>query len=89
MFLQSVPSLSVTPAKLALDSDRRAGIQELIENFRIVYKQINSLKFDHFHFFSFISKRGNKMPLTQQSIKTEIKERRKFMNDFFYLLSTL
>ena len=39
-FLQSVPSLPVIPAKLVLDSDRGAGIQELIDNLSIVDKQI-------------------------------------------------
>ena len=38
-FFQSVPSLSVIPAKLVLDSDRGAGIQELIDNLSIVDKQ--------------------------------------------------
>ncbi len=36
MFFQSVPSLSVIPAK--------AGIQELIDNWRIVDKQISNLQ---------------------------------------------
>jgi hypothetical protein len=31
-FFQSVSSLPVIPAKLVLDSDRGAGIQELIDN---------------------------------------------------------
>jgi hypothetical protein len=38
-FFQSVPSLLIIPAKLVLDSDRGAGIQELIDNLSIVDKQ--------------------------------------------------
>ena len=34
-FFQSVPPLSVIPAKLVLDSDRGAGIQEQIDNLSI------------------------------------------------------
>ena len=40
MFFQSVPFLSVIPAKLVLDSDRGTGIQELIDNLGIIDKQI-------------------------------------------------
>jgi hypothetical protein len=43
MFFQSVLSLSVIPAKLVLDSDRGAGIQELIDSLSIVDKQIKLL----------------------------------------------
>jgi hypothetical protein len=39
MFFQCVLSLSVIPAKLVLDTDRGAGIQELIDNWSIVDKQ--------------------------------------------------
>ena len=39
-FFQSVASLSVIPSKPVLDSDRGAGIQELIDNLSIVNKQI-------------------------------------------------
>ena len=38
MFFQSVLSLSVIPAKLVLDSDRGAGIQELLDNLSIIDK---------------------------------------------------
>ncbi len=38
MFFQSVTSLSVIPAKPDLDSDRGAGIQELIDNWSIPNK---------------------------------------------------
>ena len=41
-FFQSIPSLPVIPAKLVLDSDRGAGIQELIDNLGIVDKQIKN-----------------------------------------------
>jgi hypothetical protein len=40
MFFQSVTSLCVIPAKLVLDTDRGAGIQELIDNLSIVDKQV-------------------------------------------------
>jgi hypothetical protein len=40
MFFQSVTSLSVIPVKLVLDSDRGAGIQELIDNWSIRNKRI-------------------------------------------------
>ena len=39
MFFQSVTSLSVIPAKLVLDSDRGAGIQELVDNWSIPNKR--------------------------------------------------
>jgi hypothetical protein len=39
MFCQSIASLPVIPAKLVLDSDRGAGIQELTTNLSIVDKQ--------------------------------------------------
>jgi len=40
MFCQPLASLSVIPAKLVLDSDRGAGIQELTTHLSILYKQI-------------------------------------------------
>jgi hypothetical protein len=40
MFFQSLPSLSVIPAKLVLDTDRGAGIQVLIDNLSILGKQV-------------------------------------------------
>lgn len=43
MFFQSVPSLFVIPAKLVLNSDRGAGIQEIIDILSIVDKQTTLL----------------------------------------------